>query len=219
MGLVILIPFWIDRELAAWVVWEKTAEPIAQRALLFPTGWFGARFLYAVTVESRRLSRAGALVRVDLLDLRAFAPLTRQGMRYALLVLGLLSILVLYGYDYDKRGLMGVVATAGVIALGAAVTALLVPLRGAHEAIRAAKRAELDWCEAELRAARDALATGGTAARSLADLVAWRSLVSGVAEWPLDAPTVQRFFLYLAIPLGSWLGGALVDRVVDVVLR
>jgi predicted MFS family arabinose efflux permease len=27
-----------------------------------------------------------------------------------------------------------------------------------------------------------------------------------------DAPTLTRFFLYIAIPLGSWIGGALVER-------
>jgi len=219
IGVAILIPFWIDRNLAAWEVWRKAVEPILQRALLLPTGWLGARFLYAVTVESRRLSRAGALARVDLLDLRTFAPLTRQGMRYALIVLGLLSILVLYGYDYDKPGLMGVVATAGALALGAAAAALLLPLRGAHAAIRAAKHAELAWCDAELRRARAALGGGGASTRSLADVAAWRNLVSAVPEWPLDAPTLQRFLLYLAIPLGSWLGGALVEHIVDLVLR
>ena len=220
IGLAVLIPFWIDRELAAWAVWDKMLEPNAQRALLLPTGWLAARFLYSVTAEARRLSRAGALVQVDLLDLRAFAPLTRQGMRYALLVLGLLSIMLLYGYDYDKPGLMAVVATMGVLALGAAVTALLVPLRGARGAIQQAKRRELDWCEAALRDARASLADGrATSGRSLADLVAWRNLVHAVPEWPLDAPTLRRFFLYLAIPLGSWLGGAVVDQILESVMR
>lgn len=219
MGVAILIPFWIDRELAAWAIWSKTPEPLAQRAMLFPTGWLTARFLYSVTVEARRLSRAGARMRVDLLDLRAFAPLTRQGLRYALLLLGLLSILLLYGYDYDKRGLMAVVGTSALLALGAAATALLMPLRGARRAIQSAKRAELDWCEAELHRARAALETGQPMARPLGHLLAWRNLVLAVHEWPLDAPTVRRFGLYLAIPLGSWLGGALVERVVDGVLR
>ncbi|RIK94533.1 MAG: hypothetical protein DCC71_23590, partial [Proteobacteria bacterium] len=56
-------------------------------------------------------------------------------------------------------------------------------------------------------------------AKPLADLVAWRGLVAAVHEWPLDAPALSRFLLYLAIPVGSWLGGALVERVVDGVLR
>jgi hypothetical protein len=215
----VAIPFWIDRELDAWKVWDLASEPVTQRVLILAIGWLGARFLYAVTIEARRLSRAGALVRVDLLDLRTFAPLTRQGLRYALLLVGLLSIIALYGYDYDKRGLMAVVVTSALLTIGATVTALLMPLRGARRAIQQAKRRELDWCEAELRDARATLERGEPATRPLGDLLAWRGLVLAVPEWPLDAPTLRRFFLYLAIPLGSWLGGAVVDRIVDGLLR
>mgnify|MGYP000099034232 CR=1 FL=1 len=38
------------------------------------------------------------------------------------------------------------------------------------------------------------------------------------SEWPFDAPTLTRFFLYVAIPLGSWLGGALVERLLGAAL-
>jgi hypothetical protein len=39
-----------------------------------------------------------------------------------------------------------------------------------------------------------------------------------VREWPFDAPTLTRFFLYVAIPLGSWVGGALVERLLGAAL-
>jgi len=39
-----------------------------------------------------------------------------------------------------------------------------------------------------------------------------------VREWPFDAPTLTRFFLYVAIPLGSWIGGALIERLLGTVL-
>ena len=76
----------------------------------------------------------------------------------------------------------------------------------------AAKRAELDRCTEEVRALRDGRPGAG---RSLADLLAWRAYVASVPEWPFDAPTRLRFALYLVIPLGSWLGGALVEKLVD----
>jgi hypothetical protein len=215
----VAIPFWIDRTAGAWAVWRLTSEPIAERMLLPAMGWLGGRFLYCIGAESRRLSRIGREhVRVDLLDLRSFAPLTRQGLRQALLTVGLLSIAGLYLYDYDKRGLFAVVAVSLAVGLGLAATALLLPLRGAHDAIAAARRAELDWCDAALRRARESLAADGGArspAPAVADLVAWRSLVAAVREWPVDAPTLSRFVLYLAIPAGSWLGGAVVDLLVE----
>ncbi|HSJ95999.1 MAG TPA: hypothetical protein VLC53_02940 [Myxococcota bacterium] len=89
-----------------------------------------------------------------------------------------------------------------------------IGLRGARDAIAAAKRAELAASRQALRAARaDALG-----ARPLADVLAWRGFVESVPEWPFDAPTLLRLALYLAIPVGSWLGGALVERLVDALL-
>lgn len=216
------IPFWVDRSIDTWFIWEYPIEPIFQRALLPVLGWFSGSFIHSVSVESRRLSQIGRnQVLVDLLDLRSFAPLTRQGLRYALLVVGLISILTLFLVEYDKPGIFSVVLIANAIALAAAATGLLLPLRGARQAILTAKRRELDWCDAELRRARAALErdVAQSGSRPLADLVAWRGVVAAVPEWPLDAPTLRRFVLYLGIPIGSWLGGAFVERVVDFVLR
>lgn len=218
VAFAIAIPFWIDRDPRAWWIWHYAPEAVAERFLLPPLGWFAGRFIYSVAAESRRLSRVGELVRVDLLDLRPLAPLTRQGLRFALLVVGLVSILALYLYDYDKRGLFSVVAIAATTALLAAATALLSPLRGARRAIQAAKLAELTACEQALRRARSAQGPD-VAPGVVADLVAWRNLVADVPEWLLDAPTLRRFVLYLAIPIGSWLGGAFVDQLVEIALR
>ena len=49
-------------------------------------------------------------------------------------------------------------------------------------------------------------------------LLAWEARIESVREWPFDTPTLVRFALFLLIPLGSWLGGAVVERVVDLVL-
>ena len=217
-----VIPLWTDRSIGAWFLWRHSIEAIFQRGLVLMIGWFVGRFLYSVWAESRRLSQIGRdEVRVDLLDLRCFAPLTRQGLRYALLVVGMISILALNLFEYDKPGLLTVVVVADALALAAAATALLLPLRGARQAISTAKRSELDWCDSELRRARAALTSQSppSTTATLADLVAWRGVVGAVPEWPLDAPTLRRFVLYLAIPIGSWLGGALVERIVDLVLR
>ena len=50
------------------------------------------------------------------------------------------------------------------------------------------------------------------------ELVAWEARIQAVGEWPLDAPALRRFLLYSLIPLGSWAGGALVERFVDSLL-
>jgi hypothetical protein len=38
-------------------------------------------------------------------------------------------------------------------------------------------------------------------------------------EWPFDASTFRRFGLYLMIPLGSWMGAALVERLINGLLE
>ena len=49
-------------------------------------------------------------------------------------------------------------------------------------------------------------------------LLAFENRIESVREWPFDAPTLTRFFLYVAIPLGSWVGGALVERLLGAAL-
>ena len=75
------------------------------------------------------------------------------------------------------------------------------------------KQAELARSSAQLRARAEAAVR--EAPGSLADALAWRQHVESVPNWPIDFPTLRRFVLYLAIPLGSWVGGALVDLLVE----
>ena len=61
-------------------------------------------------------------------------------------------------------------------------------------------------------------ATASNPQPPLPALLAWEARVESIREWPFDTPTLVRFALFLLIPLGSWLGGAVVERVVDLVL-
>lgn len=47
------------------------------------------------------------------------------------------------------------------------------------------------------------------------ELLAWRGWIESLREWPIDASGLVRLMLYLGIPLASWVGGALVERLVD----
>jgi hypothetical protein len=213
---MLLLPFLTNVTLDAWTPGHYRPEALAHRALLPWIGWFGGRFVYALLVESRRLSWIGRTqVAVDLVDLRPLVPIPRQGLRHALLGAGLFAILALALADaHIAPNLLDVLAPALLANAALAAAALLLPVRGLREAVVAAKQAELDAAVADLRRAR----TGAPGARPLADVLAWRAFVEAVPEWPFDAPTVGRFLLYLAIPLGSWLGGALVERLLDALL-
>ncbi len=92
---------------------------------------------------------------------------------------------------------------------------LMLPLRGIRKEIKTAKEKELDWCRLALKTARDELKTDAGGQRSIAELAAYRRIIENLRNWPFDNPTLVRFSLYLLIPLGSWLGGAFVERGVD----
>ena len=183
--------------------------------------WNVGAFLHGIVAASRDFSRLAAALRpLDLLDLRALRPFSRQGLRSALLCVLLFSILALPGLrdpGFLAAGLVTLLVVAAV-----SVTALVLPVRGAHARIRRAKSDELDRVNAAIRGAPGALAGSAIESRAanagLADLLAYRAAIETVREWPFDAPTVLRFALYLAIPLGSWLGGALVERGLEALL-
>lgn len=213
----------VDRNLAeSFALPWLPSEALVHRLVGVANGWLIGRFVLALVATSRRLFRLGAHgLEVDLLDLAPAAPLARQALRHTLLVLGLLSLFSLMFVDVAAApGLWQALAGAVVAMVALATLCLALPLLGARRAIAAAKARELALCNEEIRRRRRALEGGALdAGRGLADLVAYKEHVAGVGEWILDAPLMFRFALYLALPLGSWLGGALVERVVEGLLE
>jgi hypothetical protein len=162
-----------------------------------------------------RCGRRG--VRVDLLDLAALAPFAGFGLRLALVVLAIPVLMAPAAALGLSPAPVELALYGGVVALGLA--ALVVPSWGLHTAIREAKAAELARVRRALHgdpAALDASPLARDAERlSTLDLALWQDRVEALREWPFDARALRRFGLYLLIPLGSWVGGALVERLVD----
>jgi len=195
----------------AWsydVVWHRATT-------VFFVWWLGC-LCHVTVVESVRLSRlSDRLEALDLLDLDPYRPLVRQGLTNALLIIGVISVMSLLGVDARYwPALVGFWIMFVVLAWAG----LMLPLRGIRKKIRAAKVRELDWCRSALRAARDALKAGGGGQRSIVELSVYKSVIENLRNWPFDNPTLVRFALYLLIPLGSWLGGAFVERGLDLFL-
>jgi hypothetical protein len=183
--------------------------------------WTLAVRLIAVVIgSSLRVSRLSErAARIDLLDSRGLAPLTRIGLRSALAFALAASMIVAMAGDAQTLAVT-FVTVAIVGAVGA--LALLLPVRGAHRAIRAAKDRELLAVRAAIVRARDAALAGrpeaADAATRLGGLLALEARIADVDEWPFDVGTLVRFVAFLALPLGSWVAGALVERLVSRVL-
>lgn len=163
-------------------------------------------------LEIRALRAIGRRVHVSLLDREGLAPFVQTGLRSALLWLVGSSLAMTLLFDVNAPWLVLLVLSATI---GLAIAALLLPSRGLHERLRAEKEAELRWVRAEISATREALGAGGERAARLPALLAWEARVERASEWPFDATSLFRFALLLLVPLGSWLGGALVERAVD----
>jgi hypothetical protein len=197
---------------------QLSPEAYVHRLLLTWIGWFGGRVFYATWIESRRFSEIGReRVRIDLLDLGAVAPLSQFGLRQALVTIGFVSVMAPMFYDSEAApNLFLILMIVALLTLSFAAASLLIPVRGVQYAIAREKSRELARINDQIR---EALAGSSDASQpGLADWIAYRDLIESVREWPVDAPTLRRFALYLAIPLGSWFGGALVERMVDALL-
>jgi hypothetical protein len=155
----------------------------------------------------------GRRARVTIGDIAPLAPFARAGLRTALLWFLGTSLASLLLVDTDSPMLV-VSILAGTALFGGA--SLIAPSRGVHERMRDAKRSELTWLRGEIVRAAGALRSGDAAgAAQLPALCTWEARVADAPVWPFDAGTAVRFGLFLLMPLGSWLGGAVAERALN----
>jgi hypothetical protein len=175
------------------------------------------RLMVVVIGTSLRVSRLSERVaRIDLLDLRGLAPLARIGLRSALAFA--LAASMIAAMASDELMLPVTLATMAIVAAVGAFT-LVLPVRGVHRAIRAAKDAELRAVRAAIARTRAAAlagdATAGESATRLGGLLALEARIAGAGEWPFDVGTFVRLTVFLSLPLGSWIAAALVEWLVS----
>lgn len=166
----------------------------------------------------------GGLV-IDLFDLEPLSIFGRAASRNCLLWLISFSLgsLVFLNPELAFRESLSVFVPVFVVILAIAGLALWLPLRSVHARVSARKAEELARVDAALRGDGDALRGSRierwTADPDLADLLTYRRYIAEVRTWPFEGPTLGRVALFVLIPVGSWVGGALVERAVEGVLR
>jgi hypothetical protein len=194
----------------AGVIWS-----LGSNAILFVLIGQG---IYAASRLRAGVARlVGAIERLDLLDRASLAPFTHMGLRNAFIWAGGSSIASLIFLDVER---VWPVAVVIAVTLFMATRALLDPVREIQRRLRAEKRVELARVRERIRSARASALerTGAEGAAQLPGLLAWESRVERVNEWPFDAPTLARFAALVVLAAGSWLGGALVERLLGVAL-
>jgi hypothetical protein len=181
-----------------------------------------ARAAHFTLLGLRLVSRLGREdTKVDLLDLDPLSAFSRIALRNALGWILAITIFTLYFVNIPAVRLVTAYPfMAGVVVLSLA--ALVMPYRSVHDTIRREKRVELERLRIEIRRCRESI--GGRSPEAVAvtnelpGLLAYEARIQDVREWPLDTSTLLRFGLYLGIPLGSWLGGAIVERMLSAVI-
>jgi hypothetical protein len=197
-------------DLRAW-----RPETVWHRALAVCLGFWLCRLIALAGAQSIELSRLAKGVReVDLLTLEPLVRVGRFGLSNALIAAGFVATYALFLVDAEYISVLPY-PIVGVFAM--ASLGLFAPLLGARRRIQEAKNAELALSRARMHAARQSLAAGEGDPR-LDEWVAWEGRIAAVREWPLESGSFGRFSLYLLIPLGSWSGGALVERAIDLFL-
>jgi hypothetical protein len=185
--------------------------------------WVAGRLAYS-SLGPLRVNYLKLEFELDLLDPRPTAIFGRMALRGSLAwVIGLsLSSLVFLNPELELRGSMIVFLPLLLVTLVIAALTLTLPVRGLRRRIAEQKRQEIERVRAAIRGNKGALAesriSDQAADLGLGDLIAYLGLIEAVHEWPFDSSTVGRLGLYLLIPVGSWLGGALVERFVGLVL-
>lgn len=179
------------------------------------TGWLVGHVAATEVRGVRAFLRIGrSRVTADPLDLAPLAPFARAGQRTALAWVLASSLVSLFWLGPGAG-----TANAWIVAsiLCAVSVGFFYTIYGVHQNLQAAKREALEALNNRIRAASADLLAGRSSPQgaSVADLVALHGFVAGLREWPLGAPAVVRGGLIGALALGSWLGGALVERVLE----
>ncbi len=166
----------------------------------------------------RRIS--SRIAELDLLDAEQRAPFGRIGLRRAFYWVGGSTVASLLALGLERPfGLFLILG--GTFAI--ATLSFLGPTLAIRERVALAKRSELDRVRARIRQARNVVldvAQGQDEAlrQALPGLLAYEARIEAVHEWPFDLGTVLRFAALLTIAAGSWLGGALVERLLGLAL-
>jgi hypothetical protein len=196
---------------------------LVTREILYDLLFFRV-FAWAVVVALRLSRLARESVRVRLFDLATLRPFTQNGVRLTFFWLLMWAIWVpvpfvgIFGAD-------ALLPLALLLATGITLSAIAIalPTRGARHCVRRAKATELAEVRGAIALDRGAALDANhpdrdAAAARLPGLLAYEARVDGISESLLDTQSLRRLGFYLLIPLASWVGGAMIERLVDAVL-
>jgi hypothetical protein len=177
--------------------------------------------LFATEVHlTRSYAILGEQVKVDLLDLSQVLVFARKGLRSVVSWVLVSSTFTMF-WVLDSAGQSNI--AVGIASLALITMALVAPTVGIHRSIKAAKQNELALLSAAIRVER-ACALAPRQANAppedarLGNLIQYQAFVNSLREWPFDLSIASRSFVLIVLGAGSWLGGAVVERALNLLL-
>jgi hypothetical protein len=152
--------------------------------------------------------------KVDLFRPSALIPFGRMGTFDLLIVVVTVSFATFQSIDANFRWENYSSALAAGVPVGLAL--LLLPMLGIRENVRKEKTRALGEVDVLIEQASRDLEPDSM--RYLGDLLHRRDRLDWVREWPLDTTVVSRIAIYFIVPPLAWLGGALVEILLDTVI-
>ena len=169
----------------------------------------------ALLDDARMLAGLAREVRIQLLNPERLRPFASTAVLSTLALIGAQAAFPILMIDSDA-GLVafipGMIATAGPMVLIA-----IRPIWPLHERLAEARRSLLDELNQHIASALPPEPAHPETLARLAPLLTYRREIQNVSEWPFDLGTMTRLGLYLIIPPLTWVGAALIERLVDTV--
>ena len=183
-------------------------------------GALGTRLFAAEVHMTRAYARLGERVAVDLLDLSLLMVFARKGLRSVMIWVLISSAFSMF-WVLDSAGQANALLPIAILVLVS--MALVAPTFGVHRSIAIAKTSELALVAKAIQAERDrALAPRHADSppedARLSNLIQYHAFLKSLREWPFDLSIVARSALLVVVGAGSWLGGAIVERLLGVLL-
>ncbi len=160
------------------------------------------------------MNELSAKVRIDLLNMERFMPLTRAGVWSILGFIGVYSILFAGGVDRIRLTDPSVLIIAPTI-----FWMVRTPLKGFRKRVVKEKERELAIIDAAIEGDHEAMKASRIGANlaniNVVDLISYKRIIQTTFEIPVNIPTASRFVFYLIIPLLTWIAASMVDKIVD----
>jgi hypothetical protein len=157
-------------------------------------------------------------VRIDLLNDASLRAFSRVAVYSTLILMGALAgfPLLMLGTETNY-----VTVIPGFLTIFISMLFIfLVPLIPVRKRIKNSKAHELESIQNrinQLTQDEHNLAANTETLSQLQPLLDYRREIQQVAEWPFDSPALVRLLFYLFIPPLTWVGAALIERLVDTV--